>query len=199
MENRNIPYKIYLDEADMPQAWYNLRADMKNKPAPLLNPGTGYFDMTDYQAFNDGKMTDYIPTDAELAQSIATHPKVPGLEYEDIQQRQSRLNAETAFVSRGIHHRRFALLFPRCLSAPALDPALVSDAFVFTRSEQQRENGCPCRVEKKYEICRSRADSHRRLRTVYNIAHQHCRRMHGENNKIKNKNGLRDLLPKTTV
>ena len=41
MENKNIPYKIYLDEADMPQAWYNLRADMKNKPAPLLNPGTG--------------------------------------------------------------------------------------------------------------------------------------------------------------
>ena len=41
MENRKIPYKIYLDEADMPQAWYNLRADMKNKPAPLLNPGTG--------------------------------------------------------------------------------------------------------------------------------------------------------------
>lgn len=31
MENRNIPYKIYLDEADMPQAWYNLRADMKNR------------------------------------------------------------------------------------------------------------------------------------------------------------------------
>ena len=41
MENKNIPYKIYLDEADMPQAWYNLRADMKNKPVPLLNPGTG--------------------------------------------------------------------------------------------------------------------------------------------------------------
>ena len=80
IENRNIPYKIYLDEADMPQAWYNLRADMKNKPAPLLNPGTGYFDMTAYQAFNDGKMTDYIPSDAELAQSIATLPKVPGME-----------------------------------------------------------------------------------------------------------------------
>ena len=41
MESKNIPYKIYLDEAEMPQAWYNLRADMKNKPAPLLNPGTG--------------------------------------------------------------------------------------------------------------------------------------------------------------
>ena len=41
MESKNIPYKIYLDEADMPQAWYNLRADMKNKPAPRLNPGTG--------------------------------------------------------------------------------------------------------------------------------------------------------------
>ena len=41
---------------------------------------TGYFDMTAYQAFNDGKMTDYIPSDAELAQSIATLPKVPGME-----------------------------------------------------------------------------------------------------------------------
>ena len=35
-----IPYKIYLDESELPQAWYNLRADMKNKPAPLLNPTT---------------------------------------------------------------------------------------------------------------------------------------------------------------
>ena len=40
MNNRTIPYKIYLDEAEMPKAWYNLRADMKQKPAPLLNPGT---------------------------------------------------------------------------------------------------------------------------------------------------------------
>lgn len=36
----NIPYKIYLEESEMPKAWYNFRADMKNKPAPLLNPGT---------------------------------------------------------------------------------------------------------------------------------------------------------------
>lgn len=36
-----IPYKIYLEESQMPTAWYNLRADMKQKPAPLLNPGTG--------------------------------------------------------------------------------------------------------------------------------------------------------------
>ena len=35
-----IPYKIYLDESELPRAWYNLRADMVNKPAPLLNPGT---------------------------------------------------------------------------------------------------------------------------------------------------------------
>ena len=40
-ENTKIPYKIYLEENEMPKAWYNLRADMKNKPAPLLNPGTG--------------------------------------------------------------------------------------------------------------------------------------------------------------
>ena len=41
MADKTIPYKIYLSEEDMPKAWYNLRADMKNKPAPLLNPGTG--------------------------------------------------------------------------------------------------------------------------------------------------------------
>ena len=39
--NNAIPYKIYLNEEQMPRAWYNLRADMKNKPAPLINPGTG--------------------------------------------------------------------------------------------------------------------------------------------------------------
>jgi len=40
-DEKKIPYKIYLEENEMPTAWYNLRADMKNKPAPLLNPGTG--------------------------------------------------------------------------------------------------------------------------------------------------------------
>ena len=39
-EKGKIPYKIYLEENEMPKQWYNLRADMKNKPAPLLNPGT---------------------------------------------------------------------------------------------------------------------------------------------------------------
>ncbi|MDD6434972.1 MAG: TrpB-like pyridoxal phosphate-dependent enzyme [Clostridiales bacterium] len=37
----NIPYKFYLDEKDLPKSWYNVRADMKVKPAPLLHPGTG--------------------------------------------------------------------------------------------------------------------------------------------------------------
>ena len=40
MSAREIPYKIYLEEQEMPTQWYNVRADMKNKPAPLLNPGT---------------------------------------------------------------------------------------------------------------------------------------------------------------
>lgn len=40
MTNEKIPYKIYLNESEMPKAWYNMRADMKNKPAPLLNPAT---------------------------------------------------------------------------------------------------------------------------------------------------------------
>ncbi len=38
--SKEIPYKIYLEENEMPKSWYNLRADMKKKPAPLLNPGT---------------------------------------------------------------------------------------------------------------------------------------------------------------
>lgn len=40
MTEKKIPYKIYLTEEEMPRQWYNLRADMPNKPAPLLNPGT---------------------------------------------------------------------------------------------------------------------------------------------------------------
>ena len=39
--SEKIPYKIYLDENELPKEWYNVRADMKNKPAPLLNPATG--------------------------------------------------------------------------------------------------------------------------------------------------------------
>ena len=40
MSEKKIPYKIYLEENEMPIQWYNVRADMKNKPAPLLNPAT---------------------------------------------------------------------------------------------------------------------------------------------------------------
>ena len=40
MTEKTIPYKIYLEESEMPKYWYNLRADMINKPAPLLNPET---------------------------------------------------------------------------------------------------------------------------------------------------------------
>ncbi len=40
-KTNEIPYKIYLNEEEMPKQYYNVRADMVNKPAPLLNPGTG--------------------------------------------------------------------------------------------------------------------------------------------------------------
>ncbi len=40
MNDEKIPYKIYLSESEMPSYWYNVRADMKNKPAPILHPGT---------------------------------------------------------------------------------------------------------------------------------------------------------------
>lgn len=41
MSEAKIPYKIYLSEEEMPRTWYNVRADMKVKPAPLRNPATG--------------------------------------------------------------------------------------------------------------------------------------------------------------
>jgi len=41
MSKQEIPNKIYLTEDQMPREWYNLRADMKTKPAPMINPGTG--------------------------------------------------------------------------------------------------------------------------------------------------------------
>lgn len=41
MTEKKIPYKIYIEENEMPKEWYNVRADMKNKPAPLLDPATG--------------------------------------------------------------------------------------------------------------------------------------------------------------
>ncbi len=40
MEKTKIPYKIYLEEHELPKDWYNVRADMKIKPAPLLDPIT---------------------------------------------------------------------------------------------------------------------------------------------------------------
>ena len=39
MSNKEIPYKIYLEENEMPNSWYNVRADMKKKPAPLIKSG----------------------------------------------------------------------------------------------------------------------------------------------------------------
>ena len=39
--SEKIPYKIYLSENELPKEWYNVRADMKNNPAPLLNPANG--------------------------------------------------------------------------------------------------------------------------------------------------------------
>ncbi len=41
MQTNEIPYKIYLEESEMPTTWYNVRADMQKKPAPLLDPKTG--------------------------------------------------------------------------------------------------------------------------------------------------------------
>ena len=38
---KNVPHRLYLTEEQMPKQWYNLRADMKEQPAPIINPATG--------------------------------------------------------------------------------------------------------------------------------------------------------------
>ena len=35
-----IPHRLYLTEDQMPKQWYNLRADMKEQPDPIINPAT---------------------------------------------------------------------------------------------------------------------------------------------------------------
>lgn len=103
MSQHEIPYKIYLQESEMPTRWYNLRADMKNKPAPESShairaaideavrcretgeektilfglTGTGYFDMVAYEKFHNGEMSDYIPTDADLQTGFDGLPTQP--------------------------------------------------------------------------------------------------------------------------
>jgi tryptophan synthase beta chain len=39
---QKIPYKIYLAENEIPTQWYNVRADMKTKPSPLISPADGH-------------------------------------------------------------------------------------------------------------------------------------------------------------
>lgn len=101
----DIPDKIYLSEDELPTHYYSLRADMKEKPAPEsshaikgamdealkcketgeaktilfgLTGGAGYFDLTACQQFNDGTMTDTIPTDADLEKGFESIPQFPG-------------------------------------------------------------------------------------------------------------------------
>ena len=42
--------------------------------------GTGYFDLAAYKAYNEKTMSDYIPTDEDLARGFATIPKLPGIQ-----------------------------------------------------------------------------------------------------------------------
>ncbi len=38
--SKKVPYRVYLTEEQMPKQWYNIRADMKEQPDPMLNPAT---------------------------------------------------------------------------------------------------------------------------------------------------------------
>ena len=80
-----IPYKIYLEETELPKAWLNLRAFMDKKPAPLLDAATGqpitqealsqvFCKELAWQELND---TDkYIPIPQEIAKGLSGLPKV---------------------------------------------------------------------------------------------------------------------------
>lgn len=94
----NIPYKFYLEESELPTAWYNVRADMKNKPAPLLNPGTlqpmtakeldGVFcDELVQQELDDA--TDFIP----IPDEIRERKSIPDRSKKTREEREKRCNS----------------------------------------------------------------------------------------------------------
>ena len=70
----NIPYKFYLEEDEA----LKCKETGEAKTIVFGLTGTGYFDLVAYQKFNDHEMTDTIPTDEQLAASIAQLPKVEG-------------------------------------------------------------------------------------------------------------------------
>ncbi len=69
MENQ-IPYKIYLEESEMPKAWYNVRADMVNKPAPLLDPNT-------LQPMTEDALSQVFCRELAKQELDDTHPYIP--------------------------------------------------------------------------------------------------------------------------
>ena len=70
----NIPYKFYLEEDEA----LKCKEMGEAKTIVFGLTGTGYFDMVAYEKFHNGEMRDFIPTDAQLAESFATLPQVPG-------------------------------------------------------------------------------------------------------------------------
>ena len=69
---KDIPYKIYLAEEEMPRYWYNVRADMKTKPAPLLNPAPTEEDSTEFAAPTEG--ADVADDYASIGLTLRRHP-----------------------------------------------------------------------------------------------------------------------------
>jgi tryptophan synthase beta chain len=65
--------KVAMDEA------LKCRETGEEKTIVFGLTGTGYFDMVAYGKYNDGVMSDYIPTDEDLAKGFATIPNIPEL------------------------------------------------------------------------------------------------------------------------
>ena len=72
----NIPYKFYLEEDEA----LKCKETGEAKTIVFGLTGTGYFDMVAYGKYNDGEMSDVIPTDDDLAKGFATIPSFPGNE-----------------------------------------------------------------------------------------------------------------------
>ena len=53
-----------------------MQGDRRGKTILFGLTGTGYFDLYAYQKFNDGDMSDYIPTDEDIAAALSKLPKV---------------------------------------------------------------------------------------------------------------------------
>jgi predicted alternative tryptophan synthase beta-subunit len=69
--------KITLPESAIPPRWYNIAADMPNRPQPVLHPGHGHFDLGAYDAYLHGQLEDFELPEDEIARALTAIEPLP--------------------------------------------------------------------------------------------------------------------------